>query len=115
MSQDQLILLCLKVGLIAGFISMVAWILLYSRLTRRAVWTDPIGQTLIIETLLLAGLFMPTALNLFFNLNRLDSHISAWVDVTLIGLVTPVMLWRCQIFFVIARRAAAHAEAENAP
>ena len=106
MSQEQLIILCLKIGLVAGFISLVAWVLLYSRLTRRAAWTDPIGQTLIIEALLLAGLFLPTALNLFFHLNLFDSHLVAWTDAALIGLVTPVMLWRCQVFIAIARRAA---------
>jgi hypothetical protein len=102
MSQDELILLCLKIGLIAGFIALGAWVLLYSRLTRRAAWTDPIGQTLIIETLLLAGLFVPSILSLFFHLNRFDSRIVAWLDVALIGLVTPVMLWRCLVFLKIA-------------
>ena len=96
MTQEQVIILCLKVGLVAGFASIAVWVAVYSRLA--AWWTSPLGRTLVIEALLIAGLFVPQILSLFFNLNRLDSRIAAWADVILIGAVTPVMAWRTAVF-----------------
>lgn len=92
MSQDQVILLLLKIGLVSGFASIAAWVAVYSRLAKW--WTNPVGRTLVIEAALIAGLFVPQILSLFFHLNRFDSRVAAWADVTLIGLVTPVMAWR---------------------
>ena len=96
MTQEQAIILCLKIGLIAGFASIAVWTAVYSRLAQW--WRHAIGRTLVIEAVLIAGLFVPQILSLFFNLNRLDSRIAAWSDVALIGLVTPVMLWRTIVF-----------------
>lgn len=98
MSQDNLIILLLKAGLISGLASLLAWVLDYTRLTRGAAWRNPIGRTLLAKTTLIAALFVPQILSLFFRLNRLDSRIAAWTDVALIGLVTPVMLWRTAVF-----------------
>jgi hypothetical protein len=103
-SQDQWILLLLKIGLIAGAVSLFAWVVIYTWLTRWAAWRNPIGQTLIIKTLLIAGLFIPQILSLFFQLNRFDSHIAAWADVALIGLVTPVMAWRSLVWVRLSRQ-----------
>lgn len=96
MTQTQVIILCLKIGLVSGFTSIAVWVALYSRLAKW--WTSPIGRTLVIEAALIAGLFVPQILSLFYNLNRLDSRIAAWADVALIGLVTPVMIWRSIVF-----------------
>jgi hypothetical protein len=96
MTQEQVIILCLKIGLLAGFASIAVWVAVYSRLAKW--WKSPIGRTLVIEAVLIAGLFVPQILSLFYNLNRLDSRIAAWADVALIGLVTPVMLWRTVVF-----------------
>lgn len=96
MTQEQVIILCLKVGLIAGFASIAVWVAVYSGLAKW--WTSSIGRTLVIEAVLIAGLFVPQILSLFFNLNRLDSRIAAWSDVALIGLVTPTMIWRTIVF-----------------
>ena len=98
MTQEQAIILCLKIGLICGGIVILAWVAVYSRLTKGGAWRNPIGLSLIVEALLIAGLFVPQILSLFFNLNRLDSRIAAWADVALIGLVTPVMVWRTVVF-----------------
>lgn len=101
MSQDQLIILCLKIGLIAGFASLVGWIAVYTRLAKW--WRNPIGRTFVIKTALIAGLFVPTTLSLFFRLNRADSLIAGWADVVLIGAVAPVMLWRTAVWIRLAR------------
>jgi hypothetical protein len=93
-TQTAWIVLALKIGLVSGGVVLLAWVAVYSKLTKGGAWRNPIGLSLIVEALLLAGLFIPQILSLFFNLNRLDSRIAAWVDVALIGAVTPVMIWR---------------------
>ncbi len=103
MSQDQWIVLLLKIGLVAGFASLSAWVAVYHALTRGGWHRNPIGLTLVIEAALVAALFVPQILSLFFHLNRLDSHIAAWADVALIGLVTPVMVWRSVVMVRLAR------------
>lgn len=102
MTQDSLIILLLKIGLIAGFASITLWTAVYSALARW--WESPVGRTLVIEAALIAGLFVPQILSLFFSLNRLDSRIAAWTDVTLIGLVTPVMCWRALVWARLSRK-----------
>lgn len=106
MTQDQAIILALKIVLIGGFVSLLAWIADYSRMA--PWWDNPIGRTLVTKTALIAALLVPTTLSLFFNLNRLTSHLVAWVDVVLIGMVTPVMLWRIIVFRKIHRGGVGH-------
>lgn len=103
MSQDAWIILCLKVGLIAGFAALTGWVAVYTWLTRGGAWRNPVGLTLIIKTLLIAGVFVPSTLSLFFHLSRLNSYIAAWTDVTMIGLVAPVMLWRTIVWIRLDR------------
>lgn len=103
MDQDQAILLLLKIGLIAGLVSIVAWVAVYHVLTKGGWRRNPVGRTLVVKSLLIAGLFIPQILSLFFQLNRFDSHIAAWADVVLIGAVTPVMWWRTAVWFKLDR------------
>jgi hypothetical protein len=101
LTQDQWIVVCLKIVLISGFLSLIAWVAIYSML---ADWVhNSIGRTLVAKTLLIAGLFVPTILSLFFRFSRFTSHVAGWIDVTLIGLVTPVMLWRTIVWLRISR------------
>jgi len=97
MSQDQAITLAFKVALICGSCSLVFWIALYTALARW--WLNPIGRSLVRLAALTAALYIPTVLSLFFHLNRLDSRIVGWVDVGLIALVTPEMLWRSVVWW----------------
>jgi hypothetical protein len=97
MSQAAWLVLTLKVALIAGFISLVGWIALYTALADW--WENPIGRTLVAKTALIAGVFVPSILSLFFHLSGHDSYVAGWVDVGLIGLVTPVMLWRSAVWW----------------
>jgi hypothetical protein len=101
MTQAQWLVLTLRVALIAGFVSLVGWIVLYSVLADW--WKNPIGRTLVAKTALIAGLFVPSILALFFRLGRQDSYIAGWVDVGLIGLVTPVMCWRSLVWWRLHR------------
>jgi hypothetical protein len=100
-TQDQWIILAFKIATISGFVALVAWIVVYTRLA--AWWKNPVGRTLVAKSALIAALLVPTALSLFFNLNRLDSRIAGWIDVALLGLVTPVMWWRTAVWIKLHR------------
>jgi hypothetical protein len=102
-SQEQWIILGLKIGVTSGFASLVAWVGVYTWLTRGAAWRNPVGLTLMLKSLLLAALFVPAGLSLFLHLNRFDSLVSGWADVGLVGAVTPVMLWRTAVWLQMAR------------
>ena len=101
MTQDQWTVLCLKIALISGFVSLITWVAVYTALA--PWWRNPVGRTLVVKTLLIAGLFVPTTLSLFFNLNRFDSRLAAWTDAALIGAVTPVMIWRTAVWVKLHR------------
>lgn len=103
MSQDQVIGLCLKAGLISGFAVLVGWVAVYTRLTRGGAWRNPIGLTFILESLLIAGAFVPSTLSLFWHMSRAGGYVAAWTDVVMIGLVAPVMTWRTLVFIRLAR------------
>ena len=85
--------LLLKAGLVSGFASILAWVAVYTALTRGRNWANPIGRSLMRFALLVASLLMPFALSLFFRLNRLDSRVVAWYDVVMIGAVS-VEMWQ---------------------
>jgi hypothetical protein len=100
-SQDQLITLLLRTFLISGFLSTFTWVAVYTRLARW--WGNPVGRTIVVNAVIVSTLLVPTTLALFFKLNRLDSLVTAWVDVVLIGAITPVMCWRIVIWTRLAR------------
>jgi hypothetical protein len=100
-TQAAWLVLALKAALVSGFLSLAGWVGLYSALADW--WRNPIGRTLVAKTALIALLFIPTALSLFFNLNRLDSYIAGWTDAALIGLVSPVMWWRSAVWWRLHR------------
>jgi hypothetical protein len=100
-SQSQWLTLALKVALIAGFCSLTGWTVLYT--VYADWWKNAVGRTLVAKTILIALLFVPTALGLFFQLNRADSYLVGWIDASLIGLVTPTMLWRSAVWVRLHR------------
>lgn len=104
MTQDQAVILALKIVLISGFASLTAWVAVYTKLTSWGAWKNPVGRTLMVKSLLLAAALVPFTLSLFFTFNRLTSHIAGWVDVALIGAITPVMLWRCLVWVRLSRK-----------
>ena len=104
MTQADWLTLVLKAGLVSGFISLAGWVVQYTVLTRGRWTRNPIGRTLVAKTALIAALFVPTALTLFFRLNRADSLLVGWLDAGLIGLVSPVMVWRMAAFARLHRQ-----------
>lgn len=104
MSQDDLLLLLFKVTLVAGVLSVAAFVAVYSALTRGGAWRNEIGRTILVKDILLILMLLPSILSLFLKFNRLTSHIAAWLDVALFGLLTPVMVWRIRVWVRIHRR-----------
>lgn len=96
MTEQQLIVLLLKIGLIAGTLANVLWVAVYTRFAKW--WRNALGRTLVIESILVAGLFVPQIITLFFPMTAQGTEDAAWVDVALVGVVTPVMLWRTVIW-----------------
>lgn len=104
MSQDQAIVLALKVALIADLVTLAAFAAEYS--WRARWWSNAIGRTLVIKDLLLGAALTPSILALFFRFTRLTSRIAAWVDVALFAAIAVVMLWRVVVFERIHREKA---------
>ena len=99
--MNEWIIVLLRIGLIAAFTSLVAWIGVYTWLA--PWWRNPIGRTLVAKTSLIALLLIPSILSIFFNLNRFTSTVAAWFDVALINLIAPVMVWRIVVWLRLHR------------
>lgn len=90
-SQDQILILAFKIVLVGGVVSAAVFVGCYHRLTRGAVWADAVGRTIVLFDLLIALCLVPAGLPLFWHFSRFASHLVAWVDVVLFGLI-PVAL-----------------------
>ena len=102
MTQVQWMLLLLRIALVADAVTIFAFGVDYTRLARW--YKDPIGRTIMIQEILLLIIMVPTALSLFFQFSRLNSDVSAWIDIAAFGLLAPVMAWRIVVFERIHRR-----------
>lgn len=101
MTQEQAIIPAFKVVEVSGLVTIAAFVTCY---TRWAAWyRNAIGRTIVIKDLLLVIAFIPSVLSLFLNFSRLTSHIAAWSDIAMIGLISPVMIWRIVVFGRIHR------------
>lgn len=98
MSQDDVLILLFKIVLVAGVLSVLLFAVRYHQMTRGGVWRNEIGRTIIVKDVLLILMLLPSILSLFLKFNRLTSHVAAWIDVVLFGLLTPVMLWRAAVW-----------------
>ena len=96
MTQTDWLILAFKIAVIAAFVSIAAFVAVYTRLA--PWWRNPIGQTIVVKDAIIAVLLIPSILSLFLGLNRLTSEIAGWFDVTLIALITPVMCWRIVVW-----------------
>lgn len=103
MTQMALIILLLKIFLITGFVSLAGWVGLYTWMTGGKVWASPLGQTLVIKSVLVAATFAAIALPAFVPWLHFHPLVMGWIDVGLIGAVTPVMLARSWIWVRLYR------------
>lgn len=92
MNQPQTIIDFLRVAVFAVEFSVLLFIVQYTRLA--PWWKDQIGRTIVLKDILLFLALIPTTLTLFFNFSRLDSTVSAWIDIGIFFLIAVVMIWR---------------------
>jgi hypothetical protein len=97
-------ILALKIALIVAVSGPLVFAADYTRLTRGACWRDPIGQTIVIKDLLLAGSLAPLLLAAFFHLSALGSEIGAWVLIGFLFLAGIAVYWRTAVFEHVNRR-----------
>lgn len=96
MTQDQWIILWLKVAELAAIASIAGFTACYSWWA--PWWRNQIGRTIVVKDLLLIVALLPASLSLFFHFSRLTSRVAAWADIAMIGLIAPVMIWRVWVF-----------------
>lgn len=113
MSQDSLIILLFKIVLVSGALSVAAFVVRYHQMTKGAVWANEVGKTIVVKDILLIACLIPSILSLFFRFSRLTSHVAAWLDVVLFGLLTPVMIWRIVVWQRIHRNKQGASAAEQ--
>lgn len=80
-----------KVVILSSLISAVVFVAQYTYYA--PWWKDRIGQRIIYETIAIILLLIPSALSLFFNLNRLTSEIVAWYDASMLAAVAGIIIW----------------------
>ena len=93
MSQDEVIILLFKIVLLANIAAILAFTGIYTRFA--PWWKNIIGRSIVILDLLLGAALIPSVISLFWNLNRADSHIIAWVDLGIFTLIALTMATRC--------------------
>lgn len=98
--MDPAILLALKIVLPAAVASCLWFLGDYTNLSRPSGgwWTDPVGRTLVLLDLLIVVTLIPACLSVFLHFNRLDNAVAGWLQVVLLGLITPLMLYRSVLF-----------------
>ena len=96
MTQDMAILLAFKIVEVASVVTIVVFILCYSRWA--AWWRNAIGRTIVYKDIALILVLIPSILSIFVDFNRLTSHIAAWFDVGAFALVPVIMIWRVFVF-----------------
>lgn len=99
--MSHVLTLALRIVLISGVVSIAVFVGQYTRLA--PWWRSPVGRTIVVKDILLVLVFIPSILSLFFQFSRFTLTVAAWIDVVLLGLVTPVMLWRAWIWERIHR------------
>ena len=95
-SQDQVIILALKVVLVAIVVTALAFVGVYTYLAKW--WDNEIGKTLVILDLLIAAGFIPSLMSLFLDFNRLTSTIAAWIDIGIWAAVAAVLALRIPLW-----------------
>jgi hypothetical protein len=102
MTQDQAIVLAFKVVIIAAEAGAIAFAVTYTILA--PWWRTGLGRTLVRLDLYLAAVLVPSILSLFFHFSRLTSHVAAWTDVAIFGLVAAELFRRIPMFIRLHRR-----------
>lgn len=97
-------ILALKIALIVSVSGLVVFTADYTRLTRGANFRDPVGLTIVVKDIFLAGTLTPLLLAAFFRLSPLGNEIGSWCLIGFLFLAGASMFWRTVVFEVIHRR-----------
>jgi len=101
MTQDQVMLLLLKAGIVAGIASVLTWIIVYGRL--QPWWRDQIGLSLVTMKVIVTGQLCFLGLAVFLHLSRLDNRLIGWAYTVFTLAITPVMVWRTVVWIRASR------------
>lgn len=102
MTQDQLISLLYRIVLIAGELSVVGFVVVYTVLA--PWWRNPLGRTIVQLDLLIGSAMLISILSLFFNFNRLTSRVAGWLDLAVFTMITLTLSARIPLFIRTHRR-----------
>lgn len=102
--METLETLGLKIALVVAVLGTLVFIVDYTRLTKWGCWRDPVGITLILESLFALGFLVPLLLSEFFKLSVFATLIGVWSLISFIGFGGVVMLWRTLVFELITYR-----------
>lgn len=97
--MPPLMLLLVKVFLGTALAGSAWWLAWYWR----RGWHNPLGRVLIIDRLLIIALLGLSALSIYAGFNRLDSMVAAWIQIGLLALIGPVMLWMLAVVRRVSR------------
>jgi hypothetical protein len=101
LTSPSLVILLTKTALVADMVSIVAFVLDYSRLA--PWWRNPVGRTIVIKDLFLLGVVSLVVASVFFQFSRFTSEVAAWAQVALLGGMALAMCWRIWVFERIHR------------
>ena len=108
MTQDQWVVLLLRVAIPAAAASLLGWVLVYGRL--QPWWRDPIGVTLVVKSLIVVVQLTLLGLAVYLHLNRLDNRVIAWAYTLFTLAICPVMIWRTVVWVRASRPRGRHKE-----
>jgi len=90
-TQAQYLVFTFKAVIILSLVSAITFVAQYTYYA--PWWRDHIGQRIVYETIGIVLLLIPSALSLFFHLNRLTSEVVAWYDCSMLGVVAGIIIW----------------------
>lgn len=99
--QSSIQLHLLEMSLIESCVCILIWIVAYTFLEKW--WRHQIGWTLVLTKVLFFGALFLVVLSIYLSFSRYTSEVAAWIQIALIGLVGPVMIWRTILWVNISR------------
>jgi hypothetical protein len=98
MTQEQLIILGLKIATIVVISGCAAWVIRYHVRTRGGVWHDSIGRSQVFRAIFAAGEAVPFALAAFFRFSTLGNQIGSWAFIGFLFLGGLAYWWLFVVF-----------------
>jgi hypothetical protein len=95
-TQAQWQMLASKVTVLAAIVTLTSWVIVYTNLANW--WTDHVGRTFAFKTIILIFLLVLTVPEMFWTLTRDEIVGLTWVQIALVALISPVMVWRIVVF-----------------